>query len=124
MGTGSGAGLIRVGNDGGKVILTYSGTPAAPTSGVPSMQEAKGFRNWTFQATDPVGGVQFTATVQIDGTIDGPTSRGVVPGKWFRIGDISAEATGLTYDKGLYAVRATVTAYTTGTIVIEAFAVP
>ena len=123
MGQGSGAGLIRVGNDGAKTILTYSGTPAAPYSGPASMQEAKGFRNWTFQATDPTGGSQFTATVQIDGTIDGATSKGTAQ-KWFKVGDISNESVSLIFDKPLYAVRATVTSYTSGTLVIEALAVP
>lgn len=123
MGQGSGAGLVSVGNAGGKVLLTYSGTPSAPYSTIAYMPEAKGFRYWTFQATDPVGGSQFSATCEIDGSIDAQTAAGTL-NRWFKIGDISTEAVSLNYTGPLACVRVTVTAYTSGTLVILGFAAP
>lgn len=123
MGQGSGAGLISVGNAGGKVLLTYSGTPSAPYSTIANLFEAKGFRYWTFQATDPVGSAQFVATAEIDGTIDPNTASGAL-NRWFKVGDISQEGTSLNYNGPLVAVRVSVTAYTSGTLVILGFATP
>src|SRR5476651_1894360 len=54
MGRGSGAGLVRVGSLGGKVICNL----ASATQSLPDLLEAFGFRIYTFEllSTDPITG--------------------------------------------------------------------